>query len=192
LKECIFVSNIDSKTKRIIAVVVLLTIAEAALASGPVEGPDRHRSPALPSPLCDRVQAPEGNKVAFHAYARGVQIYRWNGAGWDFVAPMATLYADPNYASRVGIHYAGPTWESNSGSRVVAKRVDGCTPDTTAIPWLLLQSVSTSGPGVFAPVTYIQRVNTTGGVSPATSGSSVGEEVEVPYTAEYFFYRDDD
>ena len=74
-----------------------------------------NRAPDLPSPLCDRVQVQPGNKVAFHVYALGVQIYRWNGASWDFVAPAARLFADAEYHAEVGTHYAGPTWESNSG-----------------------------------------------------------------------------
>ena len=37
-----------------------------------------NRAPDLPSPLCDRLQVSTGDKVAFHVYALGVQIYRWN------------------------------------------------------------------------------------------------------------------
>lgn len=140
-------------------------------------------------PVCDGIQVPFGNKVAFHVYARGVQVYRWNGVSWDFVAPVAMLYAASKYFGEVGIHYGGPTWESNSGSKVVAARVAGCSPDQTAIPWLLLRSVSNNGAGIFNFVTYIQRVNTTGGLAPATAGSTIGEVTEVPYTAEYYFYR---
>jgi len=39
-------------------------------------------------------------------------------------------------------------------------------------------------------VTQIQRVNTVGGNAPANPGSVTGEEARVPYTAEYFFYRE--
>ena len=71
-----------------------------------------------------------------------------------------------------------------------ASRVEVCaSPDPTAIDWLLLRAVETSGPGVFSPVTYIQRVNTTGGKAPTTPGSFIGEVVDAPYTAEYYFYR---
>ena len=35
-----------------------------------------------------------------------------------------------------------------------------------AIPWLLLRATSTTGTGVFTNVTYVQRLNTTGGVAP--------------------------
>jgi hypothetical protein len=147
-----------------------------------------NREPDL-STNCASIAVPDGNKVASHVYATGVQIYRWNGTTWVFVAPAAVLYANADYDGEVGTHYVGPSWESNSGSKVVGARVAGCTPDPTAIPWLLLQAVRSEGPGVFHRVTYIQRVNTVGGLAPATAGSAVGEQVEVPYTAEYFFYR---
>ncbi|HEU4387970.1 MAG TPA: DUF3455 domain-containing protein [Blastocatellia bacterium] len=178
------------KLKLAAALVLLLNVAGLALTSTPAAtGRDDSRTPDLPSPVCDTIQVPSGNNVAFHVYARGVQIYTWNGTAWTFVAPMATLYASPNYHGQVGTHYAGPTWESNSGSKVVGSRVAGCSPDPTAIPWLLLRAVSTQGPGIFGCVSFIQRVNTTGGLAPATPGSSVGETAEVPYTAEYYFYR---
>src|SRR5436309_13707769 len=139
--------------------------------------------PALPSPLCDSLQIPDGNTLTFHAYAIGVQIYRWDGTTWIFVAPSATLYADPGYHGKVGTHFAGPTWQSLSGSKVVGMRLAGCTPDTSAIPWLKLGALSSQGPGVFNGVTFIQRVNTVGGKAPATAGTTVGQIANVPYSA---------
>jgi len=138
--------------------------------------------------MCDSVQVAEGNSLKFHAYAIGVQIYRWDGAAWVFVAPSAILYADPGYHAEIGTHYAGPTWESSSGSKVAAARLAGCTPDTTAIPWLRLGATSSQGPGVFRRVTFIQRVNTSGGIAPSTPGTTIGELANVAYTAEYYFY----
>jgi hypothetical protein len=132
---------------------------------------------------------PEGNKVAFSTYAEGVQIYRWTGTSWTLVGPDATLYADAEGNGLVGIHYAGPTWESNSGSRVVGRVLKRCTPDPTAIQWLLLEAVYSEGPGIFDRVTYIQRVNTAGGLAPSTPGAFTGDVVRVPYTTEYVFYR---
>lgn len=147
-----------------------------------------NRAPDLPA-NCASLAVTNGNKVASHVYAAGVQIYRWSGTNWAFVAPAAVLYANANYDGEVGTHFAGPTWESNSGSKVVGARVTGCTPDPTAIPWLLLQAVTNNGPGIFHRVTHIQRVNTVGGLAPSTPGSTVGQEEQVPYTAEYYFYR---
>jgi Protein of unknown function (DUF3455) len=181
------------KTKRIISLIALLTVAALAPASIPAaQAGDDNRAPEVPSPICDKIQAPAGNKVIFHVYAKGAQIYKWNGIKWDFVGPLATLYADANYSGEVGTHYAGPTWKSNSGSKVVASRQQDCAPDPTAIPWLLLKTVTTTGPGIFSSVTYVQRVNTVGGIAPTTPGSMVDEVMEVPYTTEYYFYRAED
>jgi hypothetical protein len=161
-----------------------------APASAPVaQANDGARAQGQLAPGCENIQAPPGNRVVFHAYAIGVQRYRWNGGGWDFVEPVATLYADANYHVKVGIHYAGPTWESVIGGKVVATRLESCSPDPAAIPWLLLQTVSTDGNDILSSVTYIQRVNTKGGLTPTAPGSTTGAVAEVPYTAEYYFFR---
>ena len=164
-----------------------LSLALCAFATG-LRAEDKAREPNLPSPLCDNLQVGDGSEVAFHVYAMGVQIYHWNGSAWVFVAPAAMLFADAGYHGQVGIHYAGPTWESNSGSKVVGTRLAACTPDPNSIPWLKLSGVS-SGAGVLDGVVFVQRINTVGGKAPSTPGTSVGQEAQVPYTAEYVFYR---
>jgi hypothetical protein len=102
--------------------------------------------------------------------------------------PEATLYDDDGNV--VAIHFAGPTWQSNSGSKVVGGlpplRV---TVDPTAIQWLRLDAVNPQGPGILAPTTFIHQVNTVGGLAPSTPGTSIGQVARVPYTADYFFYR---
>ena len=176
--------------KRIVQSLVLITIVTFGVK--PALALDDFNGPELPE-QCSSIRVDEGNKLVFHVYARGVQIYRWNAltGKWDFVAPVANLFAEENYHGEVGTHYVGPTWESKSGSKVVGRRVQGtgCTPDPTAIPWLLLEKVSSQGPGIFGSVTFIQRVNTTGGNAPAEAGAVDGEVKEVGYTAEYYFYR---
>jgi hypothetical protein len=150
-------------------------------------------APVVPS----IIEVPSGNSVSFHVYASGVQIYTCTetAAGvfaWVFTAPDATLFANADFnGNGVGTHYAGPTWESISGSKVAAVKLQGVTVDVTAVPWLLLQTVSSQGPGIYDGTTYIQRVNTTGGLAPLTgaNASTVGQQARIPYTAEYFFYR---
>jgi hypothetical protein len=137
---------------------------------------------------CDRLRAPEGSSFAYHVYARGVQIYRWNGQEWLPVGPSAGLYADANGRALVGTHFGGPRWQSLSGSTVRGEVIDRCVYDANAVPWLTLRGIPESGPGVFAHTTFIQRVNTTGGKAPSTAGS-LNQVVEIPYTAEYWFYR---
>ena len=172
---------------RAVSVAVLATLLLALVTTVGAEPGNDNRAPELVGD-CARLRVEEGNKVIAHAYAIGVQIYRWNGTGWVFVAPEALLYVDEDNGE-IGTHYAGPTWESNSGSTVVGAVVDRCTPDPDAIPWLLLKATASEGPGIFDGVTFIQRVNTVGGKAPADPGDFAGEEVEVPYTAEYYFYR---
>ena len=53
---------------------------------------------------------------------------------------------------------------------------------------LLLKQTEVTGPGIFGKVTYIQRTNTTGGLAPSEPGT-LNEIREIPYTAEYYFYR---
>ena len=166
------------------------TLAAVALLLLALVAPAVADSPDLGD--CQKLKVPAGNEVAFHAYAEGVQIYQWNGSKWVFSRPEAFLFADAGYDGLVGIHYAGPTWESISGSIVVGTVQQRCTPDPDAIPWLLLVAVDTEGPGVFHGVTYIQRLYTVGGTAPTAPGDYVGQEVRVPYTAEYFFYKAED
>jgi hypothetical protein len=178
--------------KQIIGSGLLLTIVGLAPASIPAAAVNDNRAPELPSPDCDKLQVEPGHKVAFHVYASGVQKYRWNGTSWAFIGPEAALFSDPNFRGKVGTHYGGPTWESNSGSYVIGVRREGCSVDPNAIDWLLLEADMTEGPGIFKSVTFIQRVNTAGGKAPSTPGSFVGEERRIPYTTEYYFYRAQD
>jgi len=190
----IFMRNIQ--IIRIIGLAVLITVAGFAsisvaqvTAQNSRAEDDNFQPLNYPSAVCDTVQAPAGNKLLARVYAIGVQTYRWNGSSWVFVEPVATLYNDPSHHDKAGIHYAGPTWEANNGAKVVAARLASCTADPNAIPWLLLQTTSTEGTGILSLVTYIQRINTVGGLAPAAPGASIGAVAEVPYTAEYYFYR---
>lgn len=160
------------------------TTARSAAASSRTE---LARDIALGS--CSNLAVEHPERVSAHLYAVGTQNYMWTGSAWLFIGPEAELFADANGHGKVGIHYAGPTWLSNSGSGVVGIVSDRCTPDASAIPWLLLSAVSSRGPGIFEGTTHIQRVNTVGGLTPSTPGTTYGDQVKVPYTAEYVFYR---
>ena len=181
-------SNFSATIK--MAAPVLAALLLAAVSPARADQGQDNRAPEVPAAL----QVPDGNKVEFHAYAVGVQIYIWSAASstWVFRAPSAVLYASAEDHGEVAIHYAGPTWESDSGSKVVGAKIAGVTVDSSAIPWLLLKAKTTEGPGIFARTTYVQRVNTIGGLAPSTPGTVDGQEADVPYTAEYFFYRAQD
>ena len=148
---------------------------------------------AAAQPVPDRIQVPAGNEPFMQAHAIGAQVYDCvataDGPKWQFVEPQAILYGDRG--ELLGSHFAGPTWQTRDGSQVKATKVDGVTVDPTAIPWLLLKKTSTT-PGTLAATTYVQRLNTRGGLEPAASkctSATVGAERKILYTADYRFWR---
>ena len=138
---------------------------------------------------CSQLRVPEGNSLAYHVYALGVQNHTWDGTSWGLTGPIANLYANSNYQGQVGIHHGGPTWISNSGGLVIGSREYDCSPDPNSIPWLRLRAEEIDGVGMFSDTTFIQRLNTSGGKAPVNPGEYDGQPVSVPYTAEYVFYR---
>ncbi len=162
-----------------------------AVATAPAVGAQTGTA-AVPHTL----QAPDGNDMKVTTFATGVQIYtctaRTDAAdqfAWTFKAPEADLWNDAG--ERVGIHYGGPSWQANDGSMVVGvvvARAGAAAPD--AIPWLLLKATSTDGAGIFSGVTYIQWLETAGGVAPpdGCDRPAAGVERAVPYVATYAFY----
>jgi hypothetical protein len=168
----------------------LLALCAAAALSARA---DDNRAPEVPG----QISVGSTNKVHFHGFGVGFQIYTWNGASWGGAVPDATLFDEDGniVATHFGVFapngaFVGPAWQSNSGSKVIGALPPAAViVDTNSIPWLRLKAVDPEGPGVFAVTTFIQRVNTTGGKAPLTPGSFVGQVARVPYTADYFFYR---
>jgi hypothetical protein len=154
-------------------------VATAALA--PAAQAD---APSVP----DAIAVPAGNKAFLDAHAVGVQIYTCSATGWSLVAPRADLY---DQGKLIATHFAGPTWQTTSGSQVVGKRDAGVNVDPTAIDWLRLSAVSTT-PGRLGKTTWIQRIHTTGGLAPAAgdcNAATAGTIREVPYAADYVFFK---
>jgi hypothetical protein len=152
---------------------LLLTAASSARAG----------EPTVPAAL----DVPAGNVLELRYHGEGVQIYTWSatGATWGTSTPHAVLFQGGNV---VAIHYAGPTWQSTDGSKIAGTKLAAATVDADAIPWLLLKA-TTTGPGVFADVTYVQRIDTKGGLAPTAPGATDGQQVLVPYSADYLFYQ---
>lgn len=155
-----------------------------------------HAGPLPPAVPTD-IAVPDGNKVYLVGHAVGVQIYACNttatGFAWGFAGPRADLYDDSG--KLIITHFAGPTWLAKDGSRVVGGLAKPVSVDPTAIPWLRLNAVSTTA-GAYGDrlthTTYIQRINTTGGLVPAAAdcnAATAGTRAEVPYTADYYFWK---
>ena len=134
--------------------------------------------------------------------------------------PQATLFDDEN--EQIITHYFSPNPEEpNTDPRVISNHIiraawqdskdastvwgkvvpgdsssDSNYVEPGAIPWLRVtivgkQNGPTSGDRLSA-TTFIQRVNTHGGLAPATGCSTaedIGKTAFVPYTTDYYFYR---
>jgi len=166
-----------------------LLYACASLAAGAAAGAEP--PPSVPSPLA----VPSGQVLLLKALASGVQNYVCgegkSGLEWTFKGPQAELTDEAGRA--IGKHYAGPTWESSDGSKVMGRPVSSVDSESRdAIPRLLLVSTQNSGSGVLANVKNIQRLQTTGGLAPKEpcQRDQLGRLVQSPYKAIYYFYGD--
>ena len=163
---------------------------------------------AQPSSIA--IQPPEvdaGLKVAggsvplVKASAKGVQIYTCRATA-DDPAKFAydSAHSEPdalltNETGEVIIHHylnldpSGPAWEAKDGSKLVAKKLDPAQARPGTIPWLRLEAVAHEGSGLLSKVTFIQRVDTEGGVAPpGPCDPKTNARVRVPYKATYYFY----
>ena len=168
-----------------------VAFAVATAAIGTVS-PPAFAGPAAPD-VPTAIQVGDGHKPYLVGHAVGVQIYSCaptaGGYAWSLVAPRATLYGDNGQP--LATHYAGPTWEARDGSTVVGKRDAGVPGAPGAVDWLRLKATSTAAGADgdrLAGTTYIQRIHTVGGVAPA-GACAAGASAEVPYTADYVFFK---
>lgn len=163
---------------------LLAGIAAAALAApaAALAGP---AAPEVP----DAIAVTGPDKPYLIAHAEGVQIYTCEGTAWKLLAPRATLTGDNDKV--IATHYGGPTWEARDGSTVVGKRDAGVPGAPGAVDWLRLKATSAAAGADgdrLAGTTYIQRIHTVGGVAPA-GACAAGASAEVPYTADYVFFK---
>ena len=171
-------------------IIAALLAATAVVPAAAIAGP---AAPEVP----DAIAVTGPHKPYLIAHAEGVQIYSCTavpgGHAWRLLAPRATLTGENGNV--LGSHYGGPKWEARDGSIVAAARDTGATVDPTAVDWLRLKTTSTTaGPdgARFAETTYIQRIHTVGGLAPAAAdcdADNVGEQREIPYSADYVFFK---
>ena len=124
------------------------------------------------------------------------------GQPLEIITHFASINENPKDGNPPSLS-GNATWQSSfDSSRVWAKAtgmvVAGTDPESCpnngAIPCLLLESIgNTKGPTggrLLANTTFVQRLNTDGGAAP-TSDCTVGQTQLVPYTADYYFYHQD-
>jgi hypothetical protein len=143
------------------------------------------------------VQVPTGNKVAMETVGVGDITYECRAkaaaAGefeWVFVGPDARLL--DRSGKQVGKYYGPPaTWEAMDGSKLTAVQLAVAPHMAGSIPLQLVKGNPAMGTGAMQGVTYIQRVDTRGGVAPASpcTAAGVGSKQVVKYQADYIFYK---
>jgi hypothetical protein len=186
---------------RILAVAFMVTPLPWAQA-------DRVTPPAVPA----NIQVPAGSKAFLVGHAIGTQDYiclpSGTGFAWTFFAPQATLFTDDD--RQVITHFLSPdpfesgmprpTWRDSRDTSTVRGKVMASSSDPAfvardAIPWLLIEVTGAQdGPThghTLTTTTFVQRVNTFGGIAPSTGCAlsiDVGKSALVAYKADYFFY----
>jgi hypothetical protein len=149
----------------------------------------------LVAPAMPALAPPAGAELYLRLRADGTQIYTCTAAAgggqWTLKAPQARLVDDACHD--VGSHFAGPSWTlATDGSAVVGRKAaEVAAPTAGAIPWLLIEAVSKTGSGMLDQASYIQRVDTAGGMAPTGGCDAAGPgiEIAIPYTASYLYYR---
>jgi hypothetical protein len=141
------------------------------------------------------VQVPAGQKAAMTWTGTGMLTYECRAKAdnaatfeWAFAGPDAKL-ADAKSMAPMGKYYGGPTWETHDGAKVTGKQVAVAPAAAGSIPFQLVKAEG--GTGALKDVTYIQRVNTRGGVAPSMpcDATMKGNKTTVPYSADYVFYK---
>jgi hypothetical protein len=203
------ITQTDQTTRRILLIVWVAALAVAFMVSPPQ--PVHADEDLVPPPLPPDLQpVPSGNKVFLKGHAVGTQNYICLPSGWRLFGPQATLFNDDD--RQIITHFLSPnpdesgmsraTWQhSRDTSTVWAKMIDSSSdpnfvaPD--AIPWFLLEVVGTepgpTGGERLTGTTFIQRLNTSGGIIPPPSRcddpADIGITEFVSYEATYFFYK---
>jgi len=166
----------------------------------------------LPSPT----DASTASWIVNGARPEATLFQRFFGQDFQIITHFLSPDTNPNENAPNPLPFGSATWQSSFDSSKVWAQVplsnsttppspasipagsDPSCPNTGSIACLLLQSIgSQDGPtgGTFlSNTTFVQRLNTNGGSAPAdgcSTTSDVGNQVLVPYTADYFFYRKD-
>ncbi|HOX89019.1 MAG TPA: DUF3455 domain-containing protein [Burkholderiaceae bacterium] len=171
---------------------VLLSACAAPPISVPGGGPGVPRVSVPGVSSFSKIRAPEGSQAALALTGRGAQVFRCErderGWFWAFRQPEAELL-DAN-GRVVGRHGANFSFEHQDGSRLVGQvAAFEEAPSSADLRWLLINTRS-YGKGSFEGVTQVQRINTRGGMPPASCDAAQANQLlRADFSAEFVFFR---
>ena len=167
-----------------------LIAAFAGCASTPMAA---FKQDALPA----AVQVPAGQRVAMETVGVGEITYECKArAGmadafeWVFVGPKAAL--NDRSGKTVGSYFGPPaTWAWLDGSKLTATQLAVAPGGAGNLALQLVKANPATGQGAMSGVSYIQRVQTRGGVDPASAcaAANAGARQIVAYQADYIFWK---
>lgn len=166
-----------------------LPLAGCVSVSPPPPSPGAPAAPPLG--FFSRIKAPDGYEPALRLNGKGVQIFRCEAVGgehlWRFRQPEADLTDEQGQL--VARHGANFTFEHRDGSRLLATITAYDEAPKGDLRWVLM-STKSFGNGAFASIAYVQRVNTSGGMPPAScQASEANRLLRVNFTSDFVFYR---
>lgn len=175
-----------SSKKSVLVVSVLL----AATGAQAQTDADQKGLPAL-------IQVAAGNTLVLEARAEGKITYECSkekdpltSYKWVMAGPKAVL--KNSEGKEIG-DYSGPParWASKDGSFVTGSQVAVSRNGEKNIPYQLVKADVSGGLGIMTTVSYVQRVNTQGGVAPSKkcTADNAGDKVDVDYKADYKFWK---
>lgn len=145
--------------------------------------------------LPQAVMVPAGHSVALETRATGVLNYECKPTatgpyGWVLVSPQANLL---DRTGKDVVAYSGPpaTFKHVDGSSVVGSQIAVAPNGEYTLPLQLSRAEPSMGSGALQGISYIQRVNTKGGIEKTKpcAALNTGEKLTLPYQADYIFWR---
>lgn len=173
----------------------LLSACAAVGPSGPATTSSPGKAGTVTGPslgLFSRIKIPSDQEPVLKLASRGAQVFRCekrDGQGvWVFRQPDADLLDDAGKV--VGRHGANFSFEHADGSRLVATiAAYDEAPKPTDLRWLLMTTKS-YGKGAFDGVSHVHRINTAGGMPPASCDlAHAGRVLRIDFTSDFVFYR---
>jgi hypothetical protein len=174
-----------------------------------------HAQVVTPPPVPTEIEVAPPDQAFLIGHGVGTQNYECQPVnsvgrvGWVLFTPQATLFGDAS--EQLTTHFFSPnpdegnivrvTWQDSRDTSsvwgvLIASSMDANFVRADAVPWLKIEKsgeqAGPTGGETLSKATFIQRVNTAGGLAPSTGcdrPTDVGKRAFIPYSADYIFYK---